>query len=173
MSGTEQKSPWRRCRIGLPSADAGRLGARRNRSGVVTCVERNNGRPCMNVIDPGRSYELSAGIMLHFVRKEGGRNTSNGTTNEELLEMLIHRVTDAYQRVPCRETVHALYLLNEALMAFRLRTRRRISANVEGTNRSHDSEAECERFARLESVIRAERNELRVPWAGLAESRSA
>jgi hypothetical protein len=127
----------------------------------------------MNVIDPGRSYELSAGTTLHFVRKDGGSSTSNGTTNEEVLEVLIHRVTDAYQRVPCRETVHALYLLNEALMAFRLRTKRRVRANVDGTDRSHDSEAESERFARLESVIRAERNESREPWADLAEIRSA
>lgn len=110
----------------------------------------------MNVIDPGLSYELTGGSALHFFQSNGNTNMRGGTTNEEVLEALIHRVTDAYQRVPCQETVHALYLLREALMAFRLRTTRRVRARVEGTSQRHDSESECERFERLKRVVRPE-----------------
>jgi hypothetical protein len=103
----------------------------------------------MNVIDPGRSYELDAGDVLHFLQMDGSTVLRDGTTNEEVLEVLIHRVTEAYQAVPCQETVRALHLLYEALMAFRLRSERRASANVEGTRRPHDSEGASERCTRL------------------------
>lgn len=102
----------------------------------------------MKVIDPGRSYELSAGIGLNFVQKDGGRVVRNGTTNEELLEVLIHRVTETYQTLPCQESIRAIYLLREALAAFRLRTARRVRSNVEGTHQPHDAGAESESAAR-------------------------
>ena len=92
----------------------------------------------MRVIDPGRSYELSAGIGLRFVQKDGGRIVRNGTTNEEVLEVLIHRVTEAYQALPCQESIRALYLLREALASFRTRTARRVDARVEGTYQPHE-----------------------------------
>ena len=126
----------------------------------------------MNVIEPGRSYELNAGSVLHFIQKDAAKIRA-GTTNEEVLEALIHRVTDAYRLVPCQETVRALYLLHEALMAFRLRTARRVGARVEGTNLPHDSEADCERFARLKSVMRTEGDEAGALLEDLAESRCA
>jgi hypothetical protein len=125
----------------------------------------------MNVIDAGRSYELNAGSVLHFVQRDAATKVRAGTTNEEVLEALIHRVTDAYQLVPCQETVRALYLLHEALMAFRQRTARRVSARVEGTNQPHDSEADCERFARLKSILRNEGDE--ALFEERAESRCA
>jgi len=93
----------------------------------------------MKAVDPGRIYRLSAGNRLRFVQKEGGRILRNGTTNEEVIEVLIDRATEAYQRLPCRETIRALYCLREALAAFELRTARRASAHVEGTLQSHDA----------------------------------
>ena len=127
----------------------------------------------MNVIDAGRSYELNAGSVLHFIQRDAATKIRAGTTNEEVLEALIHRVSEAYQLLPCQETVRALYLLHEALMAFRLRTTRRVSSRVEGTNLPHDSEADCERFARVKSVMRTEGDEASALLEDLAESKCA
>jgi len=92
----------------------------------------------MKAVDPGRSYELSAGNRLVFLQKGGDRIIRDGTTNEEVLEVLIDRVTEAYQTLPCEESIRALYLLREALATFRMRTARRIFAEVEGSNQPHD-----------------------------------
>jgi len=92
----------------------------------------------MKVVDPGRVYELSAGNGLFFLQKEEGKLVRQGTTNEEVLEVLIDRVTDAYQALPCQETIRALFLLREALATFHARTVRRVGAKVEGTHRPHD-----------------------------------
>jgi hypothetical protein len=127
----------------------------------------------MNVIDPGRSYELNAGIVLQFIETDGGTKIRDGTTIEEVLAALIHRVTEAYQVVPCRETVHALYLLHEALMRFRMRTARRVSAKVEGTNQLHDSEIDIDRFTLLTGVMRTELDGSRAPFEELPESQCA
>ena len=92
----------------------------------------------MKVVDPGRVYELAAGNGLAFLQKDGGHVLRNGTTNEEVLEVLIDRVTEAYQALPCQETIRALFLLREALAAFQARTARRQDARVEGTRQAHD-----------------------------------
>ena len=92
----------------------------------------------MKAVDPGRVYELSAGNGLVFLQKDEGKLVRQGTTNEEVLEVLIDRVTDAYQALPCQETIRALFLLREALATFHARTDRRVGANVEGTHRPHD-----------------------------------
>ena len=92
----------------------------------------------MKVVDPGRVYELSAGNGLVFLQKDEGKLVRQGTTNEEVLEVLIDRVTDAYQVLPCQETIRALFLLREALATFHARTDRRVDAKVEGTHRPHD-----------------------------------
>jgi len=91
----------------------------------------------MNVVDPGRRYGLAPGNSLVFLQKERGDIIQDGTTNEELLEVLIHRVTEAYRTLPCKESIRALHLLRQALEAFRTRTARRIAANVEGTYQPH------------------------------------
>lgn len=98
----------------------------------------------MKVIDPGRVYELSAGNALRFLQKEDGRIVRDGTTIEEVLEVLIDRVTEAYQALPCHETIRALYLMREALAALQARTERRIHARVEGTRKSHDPTPELD-----------------------------
>ena len=92
----------------------------------------------MKVVDPGHVYQLSAGNGLVFVQKERGNVVRDGTTNEEVLEVLIDRVTEAYQLLPCQESIRALYLLRQALAAFQMRTARRIDALVEGTHRPHE-----------------------------------
>jgi hypothetical protein len=108
----------------------------------------------MKVVDPGRSYELAAGNGLVFLRKQEGRIVRDGTTNEEVLEVLIDRVTEAYQTLPCQESIRALYLLREALEAFRTRAARRMHANVEGTLQPHDPVAEAPDILQGKSVAR-------------------
>jgi hypothetical protein len=87
----------------------------------------------MKIVDPGRSYELAGGNRLAFVQKEDGTILRDGTTIEEVLQVLIDRVTEAYRRLPCEESIRGLHLLREALATFQLRTARRVEANVEGT----------------------------------------
>jgi hypothetical protein len=106
----------------------------------------------MKVVDPGRVYELSAGNGLVFLQKEGDKLVRNGTTNEEVLEVLIDRVTEAYQTVPCQETIRALYLLREALAEFRARTARRLGARVEGTYQPHDHAPEPGHVSRFRAL---------------------
>jgi hypothetical protein len=106
----------------------------------------------MKVVARGRRYELMAGNSLAFLQKGGGRIIRDGTTNEEVLEVLIDRVTEAYQNLPCEESIRALYLLQEALAAFRTRTARRIDANVEGTNEPHDHYFESTDTLRIKTV---------------------
>lgn len=52
----------------------------------------------------------------------GCRPLLDGTTNEELLTVLIDRVTGAFQNLPWQESIRALYLLREALASFQMRT---------------------------------------------------
>jgi len=92
----------------------------------------------MKVLDPGHRYELASGDTLHFLQKVGTKVIQDGTTNEELLQVLIHRVGEAYQKLPCKESVRALHDLRHALVTFRLRTARRVAAKVEGTHKAHD-----------------------------------
>lgn len=99
--------------------------------------QRSMGGEQMRIVDPGHSYELNTGNVLVFLQKAGGEIVRDGTTNEELLEVLIDRVAEAYQRLPCAESIRALHLLEEALAAFKMRTARRVDANVEGTYQRH------------------------------------
>src|SRR5258708_7358898 len=110
------------------------------------------GEDAMKVVDPGCIYELSAGNGLVFLQREHGHLVRHGTTNEEVLEVLIDRVTEAYQTLPCQETIRALYLLREALAEFRARTARRLSASVEGTHHPHDSVPASADMARTRTV---------------------
>jgi hypothetical protein len=108
----------------------------------------------MKVVDPGQVYELSTGDDIVFLRKEDGRTVREGTTIEELVEVLIHRVTEAYQRLPCQESIRALYLLHEALAAFQTRSARRVAAKVEGTLNPHDPVVESPDVLRGKPVSR-------------------
>ena len=106
----------------------------------------------MKIVDPGLRYELATGNSLVFLQKEGGKVIRAGTTNEELLEVLIDRVTEAYQKLPCEESIRALYLLREALATFRLRSANRVNAKVEGTHQPHFHVFEAVAVSRSRSV---------------------
>jgi hypothetical protein len=71
---------------------------------------------------PGRVYELGAEQVIHFTRaKPNGPGLTIGTTNEEVLSMLIHRTKVLDEEFPCEENKIAVIKMQEALEAFQKR----------------------------------------------------
>lgn len=82
---------------------------------------------------------------IQFIEKDtdpsgvgiGGDGTTlytvnNGTTNEEVLEMMIDRMKYLQAKFPCKENACCITHLEEALMWLEKRTKDRIARNVEG-----------------------------------------
>jgi len=100
----------------------------------------------MKVLVEGHKYELSnfenkneQGQTLQFIQKEPVSEDStelktiaDGTTNEELIEMLLDRMNYLQSKFPCRENAIAITKLDEALLWLNKRTSDRIKRNVEG-----------------------------------------
>lgn len=100
----------------------------------------------MKVLRPGHLYELDNFVSpavdrqrLQFIEKEpvspGAselRTISDGTTNEEVLRMLIDRMQSLQSRFPCRENAIVITKLEEGLMWLEKRTRDRVNRGVEG-----------------------------------------
>lgn len=102
----------------------------------------------MKVKIPGHLYELdmfedtpndTGNQVIQFIQKEpiteGStelKTINNGTTSEEVLEMLIDRMTFLNNKFPCRENSMVITKLDEALMWLGKRTADRIKRNVEG-----------------------------------------
>ena len=94
----------------------------------------------------GHQYELSnfenkdqQGQILQFIHKEPKEEgstelitVSDGTTNEEVLEVLIDRMNFLQSKFPCRENALAITKLEESLMWLNKRTQDRLKRNVEG-----------------------------------------
>ena len=94
----------------------------------------------------GHTYELSnfekkdeKGQVLQFIHKEpieeGStelKTISDGTTNEEVLEVLIDRMKYLNDKFPCTENHLVINHLDFALFQLNERTRKRIKRNVEG-----------------------------------------
>lgn len=110
----------------------------------------------MKVLREGHRYELenfenkeSKGQEIQFIEKEEkvvsvDQKTNSiekslvtindGTTNEEVLEVLINRLQSLSAKLPSRETSIAITKLEEALMWLNKRTTDRLKRGVEGTN---------------------------------------
>jgi hypothetical protein len=101
----------------------------------------------MKVLVEGHLYELSnfenkdaKGQELQFIHKEPIKKEfsteletiSDGTTNEELLDVLINRMNYLQSKFPCRENALAITKLEEALLWLNKRTQDRVKRNVEG-----------------------------------------
>lgn len=97
----------------------------------------------MKVLREGHRYELSnfehkeKSQVIQFIEKETTPDNElatilDGTTNEELLEVLINRMNYLDNKFPCRENMMAIVKLEEALMWLNKRTADRIKRNVEG-----------------------------------------
>ncbi len=100
----------------------------------------------MKIIKPGHTYEVanfhdpaSPGQIIEFIEKvpkEPGSTemvlVTDGTTNEELLRVLIDRIHELNKKFMCRENSLAITKLQEGLMWLEERTRNRITRGVEG-----------------------------------------
>ena len=98
----------------------------------------------MKVVTEGHSYLLdnfegSAPQILMFIHKypvEGTvaelRTFNDGTTNEEVLRVLIDRMNYLQGKFPCRENAIVITKLEESLMWLEKRTADRKARNVEG-----------------------------------------
>jgi hypothetical protein len=101
----------------------------------------------MKVLRPAHQYELenfeapqAAGQILQFIEKEPTgpgettmRTIHDGTTNEEVLKVLIDRFTALQAKFPCKENAMVITKLEESLMWCEKRTRDRQARKVEGT----------------------------------------
>lgn len=101
--------------------------------------------PTMKTIRPGHLYELEnfekkdqQGQMLQFIEKVSGYDptalvtVNDGTTNEEVLRVLIDRLRTLSLKFPCRENSIASTKLEEALMWLEKGTANRVKRGVEG-----------------------------------------
>lgn len=100
----------------------------------------------MKELVSGHKYELAnfenkefPGQILQFIHKEPSTedNTvlitvSDGTTNEEVIEALIARISYLQGKFPCKENACSITHLEEALMWLEKRTKDRLKRNVEG-----------------------------------------
>lgn len=106
----------------------------------------------MKIITPGHKYELenfenktSQGQVIQFIQKEqitkeSGSDAvvdklvtvSDGTTNEEVIKMLIDRLQFLYNKFPSEETACSISHLQSALYAQQSRTYERQQRGVEG-----------------------------------------
>jgi hypothetical protein len=102
----------------------------------------------MKVITTGHKYELASfeggpAQTLQFIEKiptpppvkvEGPHmiTLNDGTTNEEVLKVLIDRLQYLNGKFPCRENAIVITKLEESLMWLNKRTADRLARNVEG-----------------------------------------
>lgn len=100
----------------------------------------------MKTLTAGHKYELAnfenkeeAGQIIQFIEKEPVeatgttlRTVNDGTTNEEVLAMLIDRMKILGAKFPSRENSIATTKLQEALMWLEERTKDRLARGVEG-----------------------------------------
>ena len=99
----------------------------------------------MKVLTEGHKYELenfenkeSAGQVLQFIEKKPASGTdvmvtiNDGTTNEEVLAVLIDRLNSLQAKFPCRENAIVITHLETALLWLEKRTANRKLRGVEG-----------------------------------------
>ena len=95
----------------------------------------------MTAITPGHKYSLRnfqdgrEAQTIQFIEKDAAMNTINdGTTNEEVLAMLLNRLRFLNAKMPCRENSIAITKMEEALLWLNERTAERTRRGVEGTS---------------------------------------
>lgn len=98
----------------------------------------------MKVLTKGHKYQLSGfenaenTQQIQFIEKKPIEGTTelktvnDGTTNEEVLEVLIDRMNYLHSKSPCRENAIVITKLQESLMWLEKRTSDRKKRNVEG-----------------------------------------
>lgn len=106
----------------------------------------------MKILHEGHYYELAnfeklnhEGQRIQFIHKETDpsgigagddgvtlHTIADGTTNEEVLAMLVDRMKYLQAKFPCRENAIVITKLEESLMWLNKRTEDRIARKVEG-----------------------------------------
>jgi hypothetical protein len=101
----------------------------------------------MKILTPGHKYELAnfeqnlpeINQRLQFIEKipvtEGSpelQTVHDGTTNEEVLRVMIDRMQSLQAKFPCRENAIVITKLEESLMWLEKRTADRKARGVEG-----------------------------------------
>lgn len=103
----------------------------------------------MKVIDPAHTYVLEGYVnrkdtqIIYFVKKRPSRVSDgemiveqDGTTNEELIDVIIHRLNTFQEGAGgCRQNALAITKLEEAKHWLEDRTNERIARGVEGTHK--------------------------------------
>jgi hypothetical protein len=92
---------------------------------------------CHNYSLDSMMGELKQTLRFFEMRLDGTKK--DGTTNEDIIKVLIHRINflnEQWQggKFKCRENSIAITKLEEALMWLEKRTLDRVSRNVEGTH---------------------------------------
>lgn len=104
----------------------------------------------MEVLVAGHQYAVknfegteNKSQIIQFIHKEpiaeGSaelKTVADGTTNEELIEVLVDRISFLQNKFPCKENACAITHLQEALMWLEKRTKDRMKRQVEGTNKA-------------------------------------
>ena len=98
----------------------------------------------MKVIEKGHIYELQSyeGMgdqKLKFISKNGSTIVHDGTTNEEVLDVLIDRINFLQETLPCKENEFVIKNLQQSLIWLNNRTIKRLEQGVEGTKEMHKS----------------------------------
>jgi len=101
----------------------------------------------MQVLTEGHKYiaqnfeNKENGQIIQFIEKQPKEEGStelitvnDGTTNEELLAVLINRMNYLQSKFPCRENALAITKFEEGLMWLNKRTNDRLQRGVEGKN---------------------------------------
>lgn len=103
----------------------------------------------MKVIEEGHRYEVDSldgtyPQIIQFIMKlpidEGSSllgTVIDGTTNEELMKVLIDRLNYLNAKMPCKANIIAIQKLQEALMWQEYRTSKRKAQGIESTNIPH------------------------------------
>lgn len=100
----------------------------------------------MKVIRKGHLYQLDSfnfgkpSQAIQFIEKipvgELLGTVNDGTTNEEVLAVLIDRMKYLQDKFPCRENAIVITKLEESLMWLEKRTSDRVSRGVEGSHKA-------------------------------------
>lgn len=97
----------------------------------------------MKIITEGHRYladcfeNKAEGVLIQFIEKRVDAENelitvNDGTTNEELLRILLDRMSYLQSKFPCRENAIVITKLDEALLWLEKRTRDRVERGVEG-----------------------------------------
>jgi hypothetical protein len=122
------------------------LKSKRPAAGAVPVLTTHFKTIIMQVLTEGHKYvaanfeDKTSGQTIQFIHKEPKGEgqvqelvtISDGTTNEEVLEVLIDRMNYLQAKFPCRENAIVITKLDESLMWLNKRTADRIKRNVEG-----------------------------------------